>query len=138
MPIPQSVRDLIATAPFAHLVTINPDSTLQVSVVWIGIDGDEFVFAHLGPKRKLRNIARDPRVAISLLDPRPSDPGLPRYLVIHGTGKITEDDASGLLQNLAHAYIGPEAVFPPPEARSLAGRILRVTPERYSGVGPWA
>lgn len=59
-------RELIADGALAHLVTINEDGSPQVAVVWVGVDGDELVAAHLdGRQRKLRNIRRDPRVVIS-------------------------------------------------------------------------
>ena len=45
MIIPASVRDLIARGPLAHLTTINPDGSPQVTVVWVGIEDDEFVCA---------------------------------------------------------------------------------------------
>jgi hypothetical protein len=52
-----------------HLVTIEPDGSAQVSMVWLGRDGDEILVAHLGAARKLRNIERDPRVAVSFVVP---------------------------------------------------------------------
>jgi PPOX class probable F420-dependent enzyme len=50
----------------AHLVTLEPDGRPQVSIVWIGLDGDALVAAHLLEHRKVRNIRRDPRVALSV------------------------------------------------------------------------
>lgn len=47
MRIPRSIRDLVATGPLAHLVTLNPDGRPQVAVVWVGIDGEDFVFGHM-------------------------------------------------------------------------------------------
>jgi hypothetical protein len=47
MIIPASVRDLIASGPLAHLTTINPEDSPQVTVVWVGIEDDEFVCAHI-------------------------------------------------------------------------------------------
>jgi PPOX class probable F420-dependent enzyme len=62
----QQVRDLLTSGRLAHLVTINPDGSPQMSVVWVGLDGDEIVSGHLGDRQKLRNVRRDPRVALSL------------------------------------------------------------------------
>jgi hypothetical protein len=47
-------------------VTVNADGSPQVSIVWVGLEGDEIVSGHLGVRQKLRNVARDPRVVLSL------------------------------------------------------------------------
>jgi hypothetical protein len=53
--------------------------------VWVGLDGDEIVSAHLAAgQRKLRNIARDPRVGLSIEGTEVQPPGLLQYLVVHG------------------------------------------------------
>jgi PPOX class probable F420-dependent enzyme len=135
--IPERVRALIATGPLVHFTTINPDGSPHVTVVWAGIDGDELVTAHLGEHRKVRNVRRDPRVALSMLGEGENAFGLREYLVVYGTARVTEGGAAELLQRLAHVYLGPEVEFPPPPARDLPGYILRTRPERYAGVGPW-
>ena len=58
----RELRDLIESGPMAHLSTINPDGSPQVTVIWIGLDGDQPVSAHMARHVKLRNIERDPRV----------------------------------------------------------------------------
>jgi hypothetical protein len=63
--IPPEVRQLIRAGRPAHIVTLNRDGSPQVTLVWIGLDG-EVVAAHLPRNRKVRNIQRDPLVAISL------------------------------------------------------------------------
>ncbi len=67
MEIPQSIRELIAKAPLAHLTTLNSDGSPQVTVIWVGIENEEFVIAHLALHKKVKNIRRDPRVALSML-----------------------------------------------------------------------
>ena len=52
MKIPQSVRELIAKAPLAHLTTLNSDGSPQVTVVWVGIENEEFVIGHLAVHQK--------------------------------------------------------------------------------------
>lgn len=135
--IPPEARELLESAALAHMVTINPDGSPQISIVWVGVEGDEIVSGHLPLHRKLRNIQRDPRVSISLEGTNTNPIGLREYLVVHGRGRITEGGAPELLQRLAHVYIGPEVKFPP-MADPPAGYVLRVTPERFGGVGPWA
>jgi hypothetical protein len=69
MTIPEPIRALIATGPNAHLTTLNPDGGPQVTVVWVGIEDEEFVIGHMGVWQKVKNMRRDPRVVLSLLGP---------------------------------------------------------------------
>jgi PPOX class probable F420-dependent enzyme len=138
MQLPESARRVIESGSLAHLVTINPDGSPQVSCIWVGLDGDELVSGHLRPdQRKLRNIARDPRVVLSIEGSEIQPPGLKQYLVIHGRARLVEGGAPELLQRLAHVYLGPDVTFPPME-NPPAGHVMRVTVERLGGVGPWA
>jgi PPOX class probable F420-dependent enzyme len=122
----------------AHLVTLAGDGSPQVSCIWVGLDGDEIVSGHLNPaQRKLRNVRRDPRVALSLEGTEIQPPGLKQYLVVHGTARFEEGGAADLLQRLAHVYLGPDVKFPPVDDPP-PGVVLRITPERLGGVGPWA
>lgn len=131
------VRAALTSGHLAHLVTIEPDGRPQVSVVWVGVQGDEIVSAHLGNRRKLDNIRRDPRVVLSL-ETGESDPaGLAHYLVVHGRGRITEGGAPELLQELATVYLGPGVKFPPIDDPP-PGLILRIIPDRVGGFGPWS
>src|SRR5436305_11388161 len=63
----EAVRQALTAGHLALLVTLNPDGSPQVSVVWVGLDGDEVVSAHLGSYIKVRNVQRDARVALSLV-----------------------------------------------------------------------
>ncbi len=67
MKIPQSVREQIEKGPLAHLTTLNRDGSPQVTLIWVGIEDDEFVIGHLALHQKIKNIRRDPRVALSLI-----------------------------------------------------------------------
>lgn len=106
--LPESAVRVLESAGLAHLVTIEPDGKPQVSIVWVGLDGDEIVAGHLPEHRKVRNIRRDPRVALSIEAGTRNSIGLDEYLVIHGRARITEGGAPELLQRLAHTYIGPD------------------------------
>jgi PPOX class probable F420-dependent enzyme len=135
-PLPQSARELVESGALAHLVTIAHDGSPQISCVWVGLDGDEIVSGHLGDRQKLRNVRRDPRVALSLEGTRIHPPGLKEYLVVHGRAAIHEGGAPELLQRLAHVYLGPEVKFPPMDDPP-PGFTLRIAVERIGGVGPW-
>ena len=132
-----SLRTLIESGPLAHLVTLNPDGSPQVTIVWIGIEDDEIVSAHLLRHRKVENILRDPRVALSLEAPGANAIGMRNYAVVYGQARITEGGAPELLQRLAYTYVGPGVTFPPtPEPPP--GYITRIRVERITGQGPWA
>jgi PPOX class probable F420-dependent enzyme len=134
--ISHEVRDLIESGCHAHLVTLNADGSPQVTLVWIGLDGDEVVAAHLPRNQKVKNIERDPRVAISLEADTKSPMGLTEYAVLYGKARIQEGGAPELLQKLAEVYIGPGVKFPPME-NPPAGYVTRIRIDRIEGVGPW-
>jgi PPOX class probable F420-dependent enzyme len=135
--IPQAAREVLESDRLAHLVTLNPDGSPQVTCVWVGLEGDEVVSGHLGTWQKVRNIERDPRAALSIEAKGTNELGLQEYLVIHGRARIQEGGAPELLQRLARTYIGPDVVFPPmPDPPP--GFVMRITPDRLGGVGPWA
>jgi PPOX class probable F420-dependent enzyme len=115
---------------------MEPDGRAQVSIVWVGLDGEEIVAGHLSDHRKLRNMRRDPRVALSIESGTRNATGLDEYIVIHGRARITEGGAPQLLQRLAHVYLGPDSIFPPMDDPP-PGFITRITVERIGGVGPW-
>lgn len=137
MELPASARDLLESDALAHLVTLNADGSPQVSCIWVGLEGDEIVSGHLMPQQKLRNVERDPRVALSVEGTLVQPPGLKQYLIVHGRARIEQGGAPELLQRLAHVYLGPDVPFPPmPDPPP--GFVLRTTVERIGGVGPWA
>lgn len=130
-------RQVIDSGALAHLVTINEDGSPQVSVVWVGLDGDELVSAHLDARqRKLQNLRRDPRVVVSFEGPGANAIGMRNYLVVHGVARITEGGAPQLLHRQAQTYVGPGTVFPPmPDPPP--GFISHITISRIGGSGPW-
>ena len=134
--LPESARALLESGALAHLVTINPDGSPQVTVIWAGLEGDEIVSAHLFPQQKLRNIERDPRVALSFEGTGSNAVGMRDYLVIHGHAVVEEGGAPELLQELAQVYVGPGAKFPPMD-EPPPGHRLRITIDRILGHGPW-
>lgn len=138
MAIPESVRALIATGPLAHLTTLNHDGSPQVTVVWVGIEGEEIVSAHLDLHQKVKNVRNDPRVALSLLGRGKNAIGLDEYLVVYGEARVTEGGAVPILQRLARIYMGPQADFPPAALRDRAGYVTRIAPRRFAGVGSWS
>jgi PPOX class probable F420-dependent enzyme len=131
-----AARAALTEGHLAHLVTLNRDGSPQLSVVWVGIDGDDIVFAHLGEGQKIKNLRRDPRVSLSMATGGRNEAGLDYYLIVHGKARVVEGGGPDLLQRLAHVYLGPDVKFPawddPP-----AGVVVYISPERVAGVGPW-
>jgi PPOX class probable F420-dependent enzyme len=137
MKLPESARKLVESDSLSHLVTLNPDGSPQVTCIWVGLDDDEIVSGHLlADQRKLQNVARDPRVALSIEGTEIQPPGLKQYLVVHGRARLVEGGAPELLQRLAYIYLGPGVGFPPMDDPP-PGKVMRITPERIGGVGPW-
>jgi PPOX class probable F420-dependent enzyme len=131
-----AAMELLESAAVATVATLDADGSPHLSVAWVGVEEGEIVFGTLDEQRKLRNLRRDPRIALTIHSERVNRWGLREYLVIDGTARITEGGAPELLQRLARTYIGPDAIFPAmPDPPS--GFVTRVRVERVSGVGPW-
>ena len=138
MRLSPAARQLLESDALGHVVTLNPDGSPQVAVVWIGLEGDEIVAGHLDVRqRKVRNLRRDPRVALTVESGATNPMGLREHLVVHGRARITEGGAAELLQRLARTYLGPDVRFPPMDDPP-PGVITRITVERIGGVGDWA
>jgi len=119
-----------------HLSTINADGSPQVTVVWIGLDGDDLVSGHMSWHRKLGNIERDPRVVLSFDAPRTPGVFLNPYAMLRARAVVQpSDDAWDLLNRLTKVYVSPDTEFPGPKG---PGYIVRYSIERIGGVGPWA
>jgi PPOX class probable F420-dependent enzyme len=131
----RELRDLIESGPMAHLSTINADGSPQVTVIWIGLDGDDLVSAHMSRHVKLRNIERDPRVVLSFDAPRKPGVFMNPYAVLRARAAVQpSDEAWDLLNRLAKVYVSPDALYPGAKG---PGYIVRYSIERIGGVGPW-
>ena len=141
MELNDAARDLIGKGADATLVTLNPDGSPQVSVVWVALqstpDGDEFVSAHLGEHKKVRNIRNDPRVAVTIVSLDGSGQGMRMrpYLSVNGTARIVEGGAPQLLKELNPILGNPDAKFPPDGAPP--GFLTRIRIDKVGGIGPW-
>lgn len=130
------VRHVLESGRLGHLTTINPDGSPQVSVVWIGVEDGDVVIGHLMSGKKVRNIRRDPRVALTIEAEGANPVGMGNYLIVYGEARLVEGGAPELLQRLAQTYVGPGVKFPPFE-NPPEGHVIHITPERIGGVGPW-
>jgi PPOX class probable F420-dependent enzyme len=133
--LPGELRELIESGPMAHLSTINADGSPQVTVIWIGLEGDDLVSGHMSRRVKLRNIERDPRVVLSFDAPQVAGAFLNEYAVLRARATIEPGEAAwDLLNRLAKVYVAPDAEFPAPKG---PGYLVRYSVEQIGGVGPW-
>lgn len=129
------VRDVIDSGRLAHFTTVNDDGSPHTTIVWVGLDRDDVVIGKLAVDRKVRNLRRDPRCSFSM-EADGEQFGMRNYLVIEGTATIAEGGAPEWLQLLAYRYVGPDVRFPPmPDPPP--GFLIRITPHRVRGMGPW-
>jgi PPOX class probable F420-dependent enzyme len=128
--IPDKYRDLFSKRAFANLGTLMPDGRPQVTPVWIDLEGDLVLFNSAKGRQKDKNVRRDPRVALSIVDP--DNPY--RYLEIRGrVAEITEHGANEHIDKLAKKYLGVEK-YPygqPGEVRV----VYKVQPEHTTTMG---
>ncbi|MEY2467702.1 MAG: hypothetical protein QOF21_400 [Actinomycetota bacterium] len=134
--LPEAAKELIRSGTLAHCATVNPDGTPQLSVIWVGLDGDELVSGHMGAWQKVRNIELNPRVVLSLEGDTSMDNGMQHTLLIHGTARATPGGAAQLLYELGKVYVGPDAEFRPSNDPD-AGYILHIAVDKVGGFGPW-
>ena len=103
--IPESHQDLFEKRTFAHFATLTPAGVPHVTPVWVDYDAaaDRVLVNTARGRRKERNVARDPRVGLSMLDPE--DPY--RYCSVVGEATaLTEDGADDHADALAGRYMG--------------------------------
>lgn len=101
--IPQGYEDILQSATFMHVATLGPNGEPQNNPVWFGWDGERVKFSQTKTRQKTKNIGREPRVALSFIDPE--NPY--RYLEIRGTvEEIEEDPDNDFINAMAKKYLG--------------------------------
>ncbi len=124
---PESHADLLDKPVFAHLATVRPDGSPQTSVMWFDWDGEVIRMTHTKSRQKFRNLANEPRVALSMTDP---DDGY-RFLEVRGVVESIEDDdaEASFYQKLQHRYGN---VYPISDAAERV--IFTIRPTKYVAV----
>ena len=128
--IPESHRDIFEKKAFAHLATLMPDGSPQVTPVWCELEGGQVLVNSAKGRRKDRNMRRDARVSLSLIDP---DNGY-RYVEVRGrVVEITEDGAEAHIDRLAKKYLDLDEY---PYRRDGEVRVIyRIEPTGISCMG---
>ncbi|WP_285779371.1 TIGR03618 family F420-dependent PPOX class oxidoreductase [Microtetraspora sp. NBRC 13810] len=138
--IPPSAYRLFETDRYATFVTVNPDGSPQVSLMWVSRDGDDLVFGVEDHRVKVRNLRADPRVTVMVEDEGNTPEGLRQHLVVRGTvtfeGPGIPDRFAAFMDRQARRYLGTD--YPFDNRLSPTALIGRVRVRRVSGIGPWA
>lgn len=130
MVIPASHVDLLETTALAHVATLGPHGEPQSSPVWFGWDGTHVLFSQTTGRQKYRNLLKNPKVALSIVDP--TNPY--RYLEIRGTAiEIEHDDGNAFIDSMASKYLGQDR-YPWPQPGEVRV-IVKVVPEHTSQMG---
>lgn len=123
MALDDLTREMLDGKAFATVATLGPDGAPQTSVVWVMRDGDAAVFSTLDLRQKGRNLARDPRVSMTVFDP--ADPY--STVELRGVAELVEDPQRALSFAVTRKYIGQDPPADPPGSRRL---IVRLVPEK--------
>jgi PPOX class probable F420-dependent enzyme len=118
--------DLLDGKNYAVLATVNPDGSPQTSVVWIGRDGGDLLFSTVAGRVKHRNMSRDPRVSVTVIDS--SDPE--NYVELRGRVSMTPDVGRRVDTELSWKYDGQD---PGPDRPGAVRVIVRMVVEKATG-----
>jgi len=128
--IPEKYRDLFNKRAFAALTTLMPDGSPQTTPVWVDTDGEHVIFNSAKGRQKDRNVRRDPRVALAIVDP--DNPY--RYLEVRGkVAEITEQGADAHIDKMAKKYLGQDKY--PYRQGGEVRVIYKVKPEHTTTMG---
>lgn len=128
--IPEKYRDLFSKKAFASLGTLMPNGAPQVTPVWVDLEGDHVVVNSAKGRQKDRNLRRDPRVSLAIIDP--DNPY--RYLEIRGrVSEITEQGAAAHIDKMAKKYLGVDKY---PYSQPGEVRVMyKIQPEHATMMG---
>jgi PPOX class probable F420-dependent enzyme len=128
--IPDNYLDLFRKKAFANLATIMPDGSPQVTPVWCDYDGENILINTAAGRVKDKNLQREPRVSLSILDP--DNPY--RYLEVRGrVVERTQVGADAHIDKMAKKYLGVDVY--PGRSQDEVRVIFKIKPERTSSMG---
>jgi PPOX class probable F420-dependent enzyme len=129
--IPDKYKDLLTgKKAFASLATLMPDGTPQVTPVWFDWDGKNLIFNSARGRQKDKNVRRDSRVTMTIIDPE--NPY--RYIEVRGrVTDITQEGAAAHIDKMAKKYLDKDKY---PFAQPGEVRVLyTVRPNKVHGMG---
>ena len=124
--IPATHADLLTTKKtFANVATLNADGSPQVTPVWVDFDGTHVLINTAKGRVKAKNLAREPRVALSIADPDNAY----RYLGIQGrVVEMTESGGDAHIDKMAKKYLGKDTY--PYRAPGEVRLIVKISPDK--------
>lgn len=127
MSLPDALLDLLRRPSPCFLSTLMPDGSPQMTQTWVDTDGHDVLINTVRGHQKVRNVERDPRVALNVADP--DDPS--RYFEVRGrVTEVTEDGAREHIDELSQRYIGRP--YPWFGGRDQVRLLVRITPEKVT------
>ncbi|GHF18869.1 PPOX class F420-dependent oxidoreductase [Streptomyces griseoluteus] len=124
------LKSLLDTPVFIVVGTVQPDGSPQMSPVWVKRDGDDVLISTTVGRRKEKNLRRDPRATVVVMDPdNPYE-----YAEIRGTAELTTEGGQALIDELSLKYTGKKyAEFNPASADDAERVVVRITPRKVVG-----
>ncbi|MGW0806169.1 PPOX class F420-dependent oxidoreductase [Nonomuraea sp. NPDC002799] len=120
-----ATRKLLDDRNFATVATLNADGGPQTSMVWILREGDTVLFSSTRERHKVRNLARDPRVSLTVFD----NANPYRTVEVRGTVELVEDRDRAVQLAVSHKYLGED---PPPDPEHTVRVVVCVTPHKVT------
>ncbi len=127
MTLDPNVLDLLSHPNFAHVATLMPDGSPNVTPVWIGVQGDRLLICSGEGSLKVKNLRRDPRLAISIVDFH--NP----YEEVQIRGRVVEfrdDSKFTIMDEISRKYIGKDFPWRDPAGRVVL--VIEVEKARYT------
>jgi PPOX class probable F420-dependent enzyme len=128
--LPDGLLTLLRQSSLCYLSTVMPDGSPQLTQTWVDTDGEHILINSVAGFQKVRNIERDPRVALTVSDPENTF----RYFAVRGQVlNVTEDGAAEHIEKLAQRYLG--GPYPWYGGRDQTRLLITIEAHKISGVG---
>jgi PPOX class probable F420-dependent enzyme len=130
MDLPDELVELLRRPSICFITTLMPDGSPQITETWVDTDGENVVINTVQGFQKVRNVARDSRVAVAVADPQnPS-----RYFAVRGRVlSLTETGGTEHIEQLAQKYLG--GPYPWYGGRDQVRVIMTIGAEKVSSMG---
>jgi PPOX class probable F420-dependent enzyme len=132
--VPQGIspgfRKLLREPAFCQLATLMPDGSPQITQVWVETDGEHVLINTFEGSQKEKNVRRDPRVAVNVVDPANAW----RLATVRGrVVEVTTEGAIEHIDRLANKYLGQDTY--PYHHPDRTRTTIKISPEKINEVG---
>jgi PPOX class probable F420-dependent enzyme len=122
----EATLHLVDGRNYAVLATVNPDGSPQTSVVWVGRDGDDLLMSTVQGRVKDRNMQRDPRVSVTVIDSSDGE----NYVELRGRASMTPDIGRRVDTELSWKYDGQD---PRQDRPDMVRVVVRIAVDKVTG-----